>query len=62
MRPLNRLTKKDSIFDFDKEYNISFKELKNRLYTTSILYYYNPKLEYILETNTLDEIVTIVLS
>ena len=61
MRPLNRLTKKDSIFDFNKKYKASFKELKNRLYLVPILYYYNSKLEYILETNTLDRIVAIVL-
>jgi len=49
------------MFNFNKEYNTSFKELKDRLYIAPILYYYNPRLEYILETNTLDRIVTIVL-
>ena len=49
------------MFNFNKEYNASFKELKDRLYTAPILYYYDPKLEYMLETNALDRIVTIVL-
>ena len=49
------------MFNFNKEYNTSFKELKDRLYTAPILCYYDPKLEYILETNALDRIVTIVL-
>ena len=49
------------MFNFNKEYNVSFKELKDRLYIAPILYYYNSKLEYMLETNALDRIVTIVL-
>ena len=49
------------MFNFNKEYNISFEELKDRLYIAPILCYYNPKLEYMLETNTLDRIVAIVL-
>ena len=49
------------MFNFNKEYNASFEELKDRLYTAPILYYYNPKLECMLETNTLDRIVAIVL-
>ena len=49
------------MFNFNKEYNASFKELKDRLYTAPILCYYDPKLEYMLETNALDRIVTIVL-
>ena len=49
------------MFNFNKEYNASFKELKNRLYIAPILYYYDSKLEYILETNTLDRIVNTVL-
>ena len=50
------------MFNFNKEYNASFKELKDRLYIAPILYYYDPKLECMLETNTLDRIVAIVLS
>ena len=49
------------MFNFNKEYNASFKELKNRLYIAPILYYYNPRLECMLETNALDRIVTIVI-
>jgi len=49
------------MFNFNKEYNVSFEELKDRLYIASILYYYDPKLECMLGTNTLDRIVTIVL-
>ena len=50
------------MFNFNKEGNTSFEELKDRLYTAPILYYYDPKLEYMLETNALDRIVTAVLS
>ena len=49
------------MFNFNKECNTSFKELKDRLYTAPILCYYDPKLECMLETNALDRIVTIVL-
>jgi len=49
------------MFNVNKEYNASFEELKDRLYIAPILYYYDPRLEYILETNTLDRIVAIVL-
>ena len=49
------------MFNFNKECNASFEELKDRLYIAPILYYYDPKLEYMLETNALDRIVTIVL-
>jgi len=61
VKPLNYLTKKDSMFNFNKECNTSFKELKDRLYTAPIIYYYNSKLECMLETNALDRIVAIVL-
>ena len=49
------------MFGFNKEYNTSFKKLKDRLYTAPILYYYNPKLECILETDASDGVVTTVL-
>ena len=49
------------MFDFNKECNASFKKLKDRLYTAPILYYYNPKLECILETDASDGVVTAVL-
>ena len=49
------------MFNFNKECNTSFEELKDRLYTASILCYYDSKLECMLETNTLDRIVTTVL-
>jgi hypothetical protein len=49
------------MFNFNKECNASFEELKDRLCTAPILYYYDPKLECMLETKALDRIVTIVL-
>ena len=49
------------MFNFNKECNASFKKLMDRLYIAPILCYYDPKLECMLETNTLDRIVTIVL-
>ena len=48
------------MFNFNKECNALFKELKDRLYIASILYYYNSQLEYMLETNALDRVVTAV--
>ena len=49
------------MFNFNKEYNTSFKELKDRLCIAPILCYYNSKLECMLETNALDRIVAVVL-
>ena len=49
------------MFNFDKECNTSFEELKDRLYIAPILYYYDPRLECMLETNALDRIVAAVL-
>jgi len=49
------------MFNFNKEYNTSFKELKDRLCIAPILYYYNPKLECMLEIDALDRIVAVVL-
>ena len=49
------------MFNFNKEYKASFKKLKNRLCTAPILRYYDPKLEYILETDALDGVVAVVL-
>ena len=48
------------MFNFNKECNALFKELKDKLYIALILYYYNLKLECMLETNTLDRVVTTV--
>jgi len=49
------------MFDFNKECNASFKELKDRLCTAPILCYYNPKLECMLETDASDGVVAAVL-
>ena len=49
------------MFNFNKECNASFEELKDRLCTAPILCYYDPKLECMLETNALDRIVATVL-
>jgi len=49
------------MFDFNKECNASLKKLKDRLCIAPILYYYDPKLECILETDASDGVVTAVL-
>jgi hypothetical protein len=61
-KPLNQLTRKDSIFEFSEECKASFEELKDRLCTAPILCYYDYSLECMLETDASDGIVAAVLS
>jgi hypothetical protein len=59
---LNHLTRRNFTFNFDEKCKVSFEKLKNRLYKTPILRYYDPELEYILKTDASDGIVVAVLS
>ena len=61
-KPLNHLTRHDSVFDFGDECKASFEELKDRLCTAPILRYYDPKLESMLETDASDGVVAAILS
>jgi len=44
-------------FIFDDKYIKAFKELKNRLISSLILYYYNLDLKLILEINASDGVI-----
>jgi hypothetical protein len=59
---LNRLTRKETSFVFDKECQESFEKLRACLILAPILGYYNPDAELLLETDTSDEVVAGILS
>jgi hypothetical protein len=61
-KPLIRLTKNNTPFIFNNNYIEAFKELKDRLTSSLILYYYNLDLKLILETDASNEVVAGVLS
>ena len=52
-----RLTKKQIIFNFGKEYKEAFKELKKRITTALILRIYDSKKELVIETNVLNKVI-----
>jgi len=56
-----RLTKNNMPFIFNNSYIEAFKQLKNWLISSLILYYYNPDLKLILETDASDRVVVGVL-
>ena len=61
-RPLNRLTRKETFFVFDKECQELFEKLKSCLISVPILGYYNPDTELLLETDISDKVVAGILS
>ena len=61
-QPLSRLTIKDQPFYFNTIYKQAFNKLKKRLVSTPLLTYFNLEWPLILETNTLDSIITSVYS
>ena len=61
-QPLSRLTIKDQPFYFNTIYRQAFNKLKKRLVSTPLLTYFNLKQPLILETNTLDSIITSIYS
>jgi len=56
-KPIIRLTKKETIFNFGKEYKEAFKELKRRMTTAPILYIHDPEKELIIETDASDKAI-----
>ena len=56
-KPIIRLTKKEIIFNFRKEYKEAFKELKRRITTALILRIYDPKKELIIKTDASDKAI-----
>ena len=61
-QPLNRLTIKDQPFYFNTVYRQAFNELKKWLVSAPLLAYFNLERPLMLETNTLDSIITSVYS
>jgi len=61
-KPLIQLTRKNTPFIFNNSYIEAFKEVKNRLISFLILYYYNPDLKLILETDASNRVVIGILS
>ena len=55
--PIIRLTKKEIIFNFGKEYKEAFKELKRRITTAPILRIHDPKKELVVETDASDKAI-----
>ena len=60
-KPLIRLIKNNTPFIFNDNYIEAFKELKDQLTSSLILYYYNLDLKLILETDASDRVVVGVL-
>ena len=60
-KPLIRLIKNNTPFIFNNNYIEAFKELKDRLTSSLILYYYNLDLKLILEIDASNGVVVGVL-
>ena len=52
-----RLTKKEIIFNFGREYKEAFKELKRRITTALILRIHDPEKESIIKTDASDKAI-----
>ena len=61
VKPLVRLTRKDTPFIFNNSYIEAFKEIKNRLISSLVLYYYNPDLKLMLEMDVSNRVVAGIL-
>jgi len=59
--PLIQLTWKDIPFVFNNNYIEAFGELKDWLISSLILYYYNPDLKLVLETDTFNRVIAGIL-
>lgn len=60
--PLDRLTKKETPFEWNENCQNGFEELKRRLTNAPVLYHYQPELETRLETDASDGVVAGVLT
>ena len=56
-KPIIRLTKKEIIFNFRKEYKEAFKELKRRITIAPILRIYDLEKELIIKTDVSDKVI-----
>jgi len=59
--PLIQLTQKDTPFVFNNNYIKAFGELKDWLISSLILYYYNPDLKLMLETDASNRVIAGIL-
>jgi len=60
-KPFIQLTKNNTPFIFDNNYTEAFKKLKDQLTSSLVLYYYNPDLKSMLETDASNGVVVGVL-
>jgi len=60
-KPFIQLTRNNTPFIFNNNYIEAFKELKNQLISSLILYYYNLDLELILKIDISNRVVVGVL-
>jgi len=60
-KPLIQLTQKGTPFIFSNDYIEAFRELKDRLISSLILYHYNPDLKLILEIDAFNKVIAGVL-
>jgi hypothetical protein len=60
-KPLIRLTRKDIPFIFNNNYIEAFRELKDWLISSLILYYYNLDLKLMLEIDASNRVIVGVL-
>jgi hypothetical protein len=61
-KPLNELTRKDTIFRFTDDCKTAFLQLQELLTTAPLLAHYNPALPTQVETNASDRVIAGVLS
>jgi len=62
VKPLIQLTRKDTPFIFNNNYIKAFKEIKDRLISFLVLYYYNLNLKLMLETDAFNKVIAGILS
>jgi len=60
-KPLIQLTRKDTPFVFNSDCIEAFKELKERLISSLILYHYNLDLKLMLETDASNRVIAGIL-
>jgi len=61
VKPLIQLTRKDTPFIFNNNYIEAFKEIKDRLISSLILYYYSLDLKLMLETDASNRVIAGIL-
>ena len=61
VKPLIQLTQKNTPFIFNNDYIEAFRELKDRLISSLILYYYNLDLKLILKIDAFNRVIAGIL-